>query len=156
MSLAEYFPIYHKLSPSDQEALLQVSSLHTVSQGAMLHQGGDDCMGLLVVRSGQLRAYMTSEDGREITLYRLFAHDVCLFAASCIMNSLQFDVMISAEKDTTFWLIPPCYYKQLMERDITVSNYTNEVMSSRFTEVMWLMEQVMWKSFDKRLAAFLL
>lgn len=156
MLLSDYFPIYNKLSPADQEALLQVSSLHTVSQGAMLHRGGDDCMGLLVVKSGQLRAYMTSEDGREITLYRLFDHDICLFAASCIMNSLQFDVMIRAEKDTTFWLIPPCYYKELMERDAVVANFTNDLMSSRFTDVMWLMEQVMWKSFDKRLAAFLL
>jgi CRP/FNR family transcriptional regulator len=29
-------------------------------------------------------------------------------------------------------------------------------MASRFSEVMWLIEQVMWKSFDKRLSAFLL
>lgn len=156
MSLPEYFPIYHKLSQPDQEALLQVSSLLTVPQGTLLHQGGDDCMGLLLVRSGQLRAYMTSEDGREITLYRLFERDVCLLAASCIMSNIQFDVMISAEKDTEFWLIPPCFYKQLMERDAAVANYTNEIMSSRFTDVMWLMEQVMWKSFDKRLSAFLL
>ena len=67
MSVSEYFPIYSKLSASDQEALLQVSSLQTVSQGTILHNGGDDCMGLLVVKSGQLRAYMSSEEGREIT-----------------------------------------------------------------------------------------
>ena len=156
MSLPDFFPVYHKLSQSDQEALLQVSSLLTVPQGTLLHQGGDDCMGLLLVRSGQLRAYMTSEDGREITLYRLFERDVCLLAASCIMSNIQFDVMISAEKDTEFWLIPPCFYKQLMEQDAAVANYTNEIMSSRFTDVMWLMEQVLWKSFDKRLSAFLL
>ena len=156
MSLSEYFPIYHKLSKADQEAIMQVSSLHTVSQGTILHNGGDDCMGLLVVKSGQLRAYMSSEEGREITLYRLFERDICLFAASCIMSSIQFDIMISAEKDTTFWIIPPCFYKQLMERDAAVANYTNELMSTRFTDVIWLMEQVMWKSFDKRLASFLL
>ena len=32
----------------------------------------------------------------------------------------------------------------------------NELMASRFSEVMWLIEQVMWKSLDKRVAAFLL
>ena len=37
-----------------------------------------------------------------------------------------------------------------------VANYANQLISSRFSEVMWLMEQIMWKSFDKRLAAFLL
>ena len=156
MSLSEYFPIYHKLPKADQEAIMQVSSLHTVSQGTILHNGGDDCMGLLVVKSGQLRAYMSSEEGREITLYRLFEREICLFAASCIMSSIQLDIMISSEKTTTFWIIPPCFYKQLMERDAAVANYTNELMSTRFTDVIWLMEQVMWKSFDKRLASFLL
>ena len=54
---------------------------------------------------------MISEEGREITLYRLFERDICLFSASCIMSSLQFDVFISAEKDTELWIIPPDFYK---------------------------------------------
>ena len=33
---------------------------------------------------------------------------------------------------------------------------TVEDPAGRLSEVMWLMEQIMWKSFDKRLAAFLL
>ena len=99
---------------------------------------------------------MISEEGREITLYRLFERDICLFSASCIMSSLQFDVFISAEKDTELWIIPPDFYKGLMERSAVVANYTSQIMASRFTDVMWLMDQVMWKSFDKRLAGFLL
>ena len=79
----------------------------TVSAGQHIHDGTRKCTGLLVVASGQLRAYIISEGGREITLYRLLGKDMCLFSASCIMHSLQFDVMIQAEKDTSFWLIPP-------------------------------------------------
>ena len=156
MSFAEYFPIYDKLPEAEQAALTQVAALRTASQGTLLHSGERDCMGLLVIRSGQLRAYITSDEGKEITLYRLFERDICLFSASCVMSSVQFDIMISAEKDTEFWIIPPYYYKSLMERSAEVANYTNRIMASRFTEVMWLMEQVMWKSFDKRLAAFLI
>ena len=29
-------------------------------------------------------------------------------------------------------------------------------MAARFSEVMWLIEQILWKSLDRRLAAFLL
>ena len=72
------------------------------------------------------------------------------------MRSIQFEVTIQAEKDTDLWVIPAEVYQDIMEASAPVANYTNELMASRFSEVMWLMEQVMWKSLDKRVAAFLL
>lgn len=108
------------------------------------------------MEEGQLRAFVLSEGGKEITLFRLFELDFCLFTASCVFSGIQFDVSIEVEKDTEFWLIPPNVYRELMEKSTAVANYTNELMASRFSEVMWLIEQVMFKSFDKRLAAFLL
>lgn len=122
----------------------------------MIHNGDADCTGLLLVRSGQLRAFILSEDGREITIYRLFERDLCLFSASCMMRSIQFDVTIEAEKDTELWVIPAETYKRVMEESAPLSNFTNDVMATRFSDVMWLVEQIMWKSFDKRLASFLL
>ena len=113
-------------------------------------------MGLLVIRSGQLRAFLTSDEGREITLYRLFERDICLFSASCMMNSIQFEITITVEKEAEFWIIPPYVFKSLMESSVAVANYTNQLMATRFTDIMWLVEQVLWKSLDKRLAHFLL
>ena len=86
----------------------------------------------------------------------MFERDICLFSASCMMNSIQFDIAIEAEKDSEFWVIPADVYKELMEQSAPLSNYTNEVMASRFSDVMWLMEQIMWRSMDQRVAAFLL
>lgn len=156
MSFAEYFPVFDKLTESEREELLRVAVLRRVPRNTLIHSGGADCLGLLLVRSGQLRAFLTSDAGREITLYRLFSRDICLLSASCVMNSIQFDISISAEKDTELWIIPPEHYKKLMDSSLPVARYTNEIMATRFTEVMWLIEQVMWKSFDRRLAHFLL
>ena len=156
MTFSDYFPIWGKLNQDQQEMLLGSLMLRTVPKGTILHNGDMDCTGLLLVKAGQLRAYMLSEEGREITLYRLFDRDMCLFSASCILRSIQFEVTIEAEKDTELWVIPPEVYQRLMEESAPVANYTNELMADRFSEVMWLMEQVMWKSLDKRLAAFLL
>ena len=107
------------------------------------------------MQSAQLRAYILSDEGREITIYRLFDRDICLFSASCMLRSAQFDITIEAEKDTGLWVIPAEVYRSIMEQSAPLSNYTNEVMAARFSEVMWLVEQVMWKSMDKRVAAFL-
>ena len=155
MGIQTLFPIWNKLTNLQKEKLEQSAVRRTVKKGTLLHNGDTDCQGLLLVEEGQLRAYILSEEGREVTIYRLFAMDLCLFSASCLMNSIQFDITIETEKDTSLWMIPPDVYKEVMEESAAAANSTNEVMASRFSEVMWLMEQVLWKSFDRRLAAFL-
>ena len=156
MSLADYFPIWGQLSEAEQMTLQQAAQKRIAPKGTLLHNGSADCIGLFLVRSGQLRAFILSEEGREVTLYRLFDRDICLFSASCMMASIQFEITIEAEKDSELWIIPAEIYKKAMEKSAVLANYTNEIMASRFSEVMWLIEQIMWKSMDKRLATFLL
>ena len=156
MELAQYLPIWDKLTDTQQKKVAEAADYMKVKKGTHIHDSSADCLGLLLIRSGQLRTYILSEDGREITLNRLFDYDVCLLSASCVMPDMQFNVMIEAEKDSEFWSIPACLFKNLMDSSVTVSNFANSLMSSHFSELMWLMEQIMWKSFDKRLAAFLL
>lgn len=156
MEFADYFPIWNKLTDRQQAELSAAVTCRTVKKGTVVHNGSLDCTGLLIVKSGQLRAYILSDEGREITIYRLFERDFCLFSASCMMRSIQFEVVIEAEKDTEFWLIPSEVWKSVMEVSAPAANFTNEVMATRFSEVMWLLEQIMWKSLDKRIAAFLL
>ena len=154
MDFKECFPIWDKLTKEQQDKISKAVVHRHIEKGTVLYNGLD-CTGLLLIKSGQLRAYILSDEGREITLYRLLDGDMCLFSASCIMSSLQFTINIISEKDSDIWVIPPDVYKNLMENSAAVANYTNELMASRFSEVMWLIEQIMWKSLDKRLAAFL-
>ena len=150
------FPIWEKLTADQQRRIRDSLAFRQIKKGTVLHNGGADCAGLLVVRSGRLRAYILSDEGREVTVYRLFDRDICLFSASCILRSAQFDVTIEAERDTDLWVIPPEVYRSVMEQSAPLANYTNEIMASRFSEVMWLVEQILWKSMDRRVAAFLL
>ena len=156
MELSEYLPFWSKLSPQQQEQVRDVAQLHTVKKGTRIHDSSEECLGLVILHTGQLRAYILSEDGREITIGRLFDYDVSLLSASCVMPDMQFNIMIEAEKDTQFWSISACLFKNLMDEYLAVSNYARSLIGSNLSELMWLMEQIMWKSFDKRLAAFLL
>ncbi len=155
MEFQSCFPVWDRLSADQQSRILDNLVFREIEKGTVVHNGSADCTGLLLVQSGQLRAYILSDEGREITIYRLFDRDICLFSASCMLRSAQFDITIEAEKDTGLWVIPAEVYRSIMEQSAPLSNYTNEVMAARFSEVMWLVEQVMWKSMDKRVAAFL-
>lgn len=156
MQLESFFPIWDKIEPEQQEKLRKSAVKQTIKKGTILCDGGKECTGLVLVCDGLLRAYMLSEDGREVTLYRLFEHDICLLCASCVMTNIQFDIIIEAEKDTEAWVIPPWIYKSVQQDSLVFSNYVNDLMAMNLSEVMWMVEQVMWKSFDKRLAGFLI
>ena len=155
MDFSECFPIWNKLTREQQERLRGVTELQQIPKGTVVHDGSPECKGMVLVKSGQLRAYLLSEEGREVTICRFFEMDICLFSASCVMPNMMFDVFIEAEKDTEIWVIPACLYQNLMDESLPLSNYSHALITNHFSEVMWLMEQIMWKSFDKRLAGFL-
>ena len=156
MEFENYFPIWNQLTADQKNRIQKGLITRKVEKGIILHNGNMDCTGLLLVKYGQLRAYILSDEGREITIYRLFDRDMCLFSASCMMRSIQFEITIETEKDTELWIIPTEIYKSIMDESAPVANYTNELMAARFSDVMWLIEQIMWKSLDKRVASFLL
>ena len=156
MDVQDFFPVWAQLTPQQQKILTQSAIRRSIPKGTTLHSGSTEYTGLLLVCSGQLRAFILSDEGREITLYRLFERDICLFSASCMLRSMQFEIMIAAEKDTELFIIPADVYQGVAQQSAPAANFTTEIMASRFSEVMWLMEQIMWKSFDRRLARFLL
>lgn len=152
---AEFLPFYKQLTPAQQRRLDAVSGRRHYKPGQVLFTGDEHCLGLLVVIQGQLRVSTQSEEGREITLYRLFERDMCLFSASCILRGVTFSLRIEAQEDTEVLHIPPDEYQRLMQESPAAANYTNEVMATRFSDVMWLLEQTLYKKMDARLAAFL-
>lgn len=156
MQLENWLPFWSRLDDAQRARLRAAIHERQFAKGTVIHSASGDCVGLLCITAGQLRVYTVSDEGRELTLYRLFPRDICLFSASCIMASLQFDIMVSAQEDTTVLHIPPDVYKALMQESAPVSNYTNELMASRFSDVMWLLDQLQNKKLDTRLAAFLI
>jgi CRP/FNR family transcriptional regulator len=154
--LSSYFPFWNQLTSTQQDLLVKNTRQLHFPAGKILHNGSSDCIGLLLVISGELRAYTISDEGKELTLYRLFEHDMCLFSAACILNSVSFEITVSTVEESSILHVPADLYKQLMRENAAVANYTNELMASRFSDVMWLMDQIMNKKLGARVAAFLI
>lgn len=80
----EIFPFWEKISEKDREYICQNSSNVVYPKGKNIHDGSE-CSGVILVRSGSLRLYMMSEEGKDITLYRLHRGDLCMLSASFAM-----------------------------------------------------------------------
>lgn len=155
----QYIPrvlkFWDKLTDSQKQLLLNnITAVH-YEKGTRIHSGGDDCIGVILIKKGGLRIYMLSDEGKEITLYRLHDNEISILSASCILDNITFDVHVDAEEDSEVLIIDAALYQQICKQNIYAENFTDKLVIDAFSDVMWAMEQILFMSFDKRLAIFL-
>lgn len=151
----KHFSFWDHLSDQEKELLYNHTVAAHYPKGVSVHNGNEDCIGILLVKKGQLRTYMLSEEGRDITLYRLFQGDVCILSASCVLEAITFDVFIDAEEDTDVLIISSAVFHQIADKNIYMECFGYRMASTRFSDVMWAMQQILFMGVDKRLAIFL-
>lgn len=154
--LAEILPFWKELKEREKNLILTHTILKKYNDGDNIHGGYEDCTGVIAVKSGRLRAYLLSEEGKEITLFRLLSNDVCLLSASCILRNISFAIYVDAEGPTELFVIKPGTYDEIAKENPKVNSFMTELLSMRFSEAMWVMEQILFMKFDKRLAIFLI
>ena len=153
--LACAFPFWAQLTPEEQTQLCRQTRPVFYRKGERIHSPVENCVGILLLRSGQLRAYLLSEDGRDVTLYRLFQGEVCILSASCVLDSVNFDLYIDAEEDTEAYCIGAGVFRRLMQQNVYVRCYAYQMTAERFSDPMWTMQQILFMSGDRRLAIVL-
>ena len=110
---------------------------------------------MLFILSGEIRTYLLSEEGREVTLFRLYPGELCVLSASCVISQITFDTQMTAGMDTDVLIIPANVIAALKEKNLHVRCFLYELATKRFSDVMWAMQQIMFKGLDQRLAEFL-
>lgn len=153
--LSDHFDAWNELTKEEQDIMLNHSQLITYPKGTNVHSGNNTCAGLIFVLKGNLRTYMLSDEGREITLYRLKHGDICILSASCVISTITFEVHIDAEEDTQVLLLNSSHFAQMFESNLNIRCFAYKLTTERFSEVMWAMQQILFMSMDKRLAVFL-
>lgn len=154
--LAKHLSFWRHLSDAEKADAESCIFAAGYTKGRKLYGGNKECLGLVLVESGQLRAFITSREGKEISLYRLLSMDVCILSASCMIKNLNFDINIEVEKDSRLFVLPTDCFNRLSNRNIAVKNFALELMSARFSEVMWVFDQYVFGTAAGRLARFLL
>ncbi|MGN0426204.1 MAG: Crp/Fnr family transcriptional regulator [Agathobacter sp.] len=152
----EKLPYWGILSKEEKVILSQGTTDRTYQKGEYIHGFSDACLGMIYVKSGSIRVYMTSEEGREITLFHIEQGDCCILSASCVIGEIGLDVLLLAEKDTELLAVHAGTFKQLMEGNIEVKCFAYELSTKRFSTVVWVMQQMLFSHFDERMARFLL
>lgn len=149
------FPDLKNLSLEDKNYLLQNTFYNKYNKGTTIHDGSG-CLGVILVKSGTLRVYLLSDEGKDVTLFRLHSKDICMLSASCVTDAITFDVSIDVEEDCECYLISGPAFAYIAENNPQIKIYALESTISHFSDAMWVIQQILFMSLDKRLAIFLL
>lgn len=155
-SVLERLPFWKLLTDSEKELVQQNAVIRLYKKGTRVYSSERECLGMLFVMQGEMRTYLLSEEGREVTLFRIYPNDLCVLSASCVISQISFDTQMSAQKDTEVLIIPPHIVLLLKEKNLSVRCFLYELATKRFSDVMWAMQQILFKRLDQRLALFLM
>ncbi|MDE6470306.1 MAG: Crp/Fnr family transcriptional regulator [Eubacterium sp.] len=108
-----------------------------------------------MIVGGTSRVYIMSEEGREITLFRLKERDCCVLSASCVISEITFDTYMMAESDCDILIVNYSFFNKLINTNIYVKCFVYELLTERLSTVMWVMQQILFNKLDRRLALFL-
>ena len=155
LELLKSIPFWDKLTPTEKETVTRGTYFTKYKKGEYIDSPFEKCIGMMLVISGCIRVSILSEEGREITLFRTHNNEVCMLSAACIIKQLTFEVHLSAEIETQVMIIGAPVFCGLKDHNVNVENYALQMATKHFSDVMWSMQHLLFTSFDKRLAMFL-
>lgn len=154
--LKKSLTFWDKLTTDEQSYIEEHTHVVQYDAGKNIHSGDMDCLGIVIVKTGCIRSYILSEKGKDVTLFRLYPGELCILSASCILPNITFDVHIDVEEKSELLIIHSTIFSRLIKENIYIENFSYKIVMDKFSDVMWTMEQILFMSFDKRLAIFLL
>ena len=149
-------PFYNFLSEKDKLDIVKHSNLESFKAGQTIVSKDDFCTGFVLVIDGQLRSYMSSNSGKEITLFRLFNLDTCILSSSCSFPNLICDINLVSEKPSNLLIINGEYFKDLSSRNLQVLDVFLKVTQSKLSDILLVLDSVVFFSLESRLANYLI
>ena len=150
------FPYWDDLSEKEKELIKNRAVKVEYEKDEFIDGFNDACLGMIYVVKGSVRVFITSKEGREVTLFHIFEGDSCILSASCVIGEISLDVQLMAEDDTEILAVPAGTFSSLMDSNIHEKCFANELSTKRYSTVVWVMQQILFDRFDERLARLLI
>ncbi len=149
-------PYWDKLTENERILAEQSAYVRHYKAKEQLYGPCVDCVGMIHILKGEARAYLLSDEGREITLFNVEESDNCILSASCVLAHLSFEAHMATTKSSDILIIPVSLFGDFCNNNIHVRCFAYELAAKRFSSVVSVMEQTLFARLDKRLAGLLL
>ncbi len=149
-------PFWEGLDDAARETVRRGSLIRAYRRGDYIMNSRTECLGMILLLSGEMRAFFLSPEGREITLFSRSAGETCVLSAACVLDELDFETHLQAQKDSELFILGAPAFRRLTQEDLTVRCWAYERAANGFSGVVKTLQALLFLRFEQRLASFLL
>ena len=153
---AETLPFWNLLTKSQKNKIQEKCFKEIIKRGSLFLGNSDDTRGLMLIRSGTMRAYMVSSEGRELNTYHFHPGDICLLSAPQVLPKINFECLLEATEDVQALSIRVEDFRAIVNENKELELYIYKLFTERYTNIVSLLLGVVFDKVDKRLAKYLL
>jgi CRP/FNR family transcriptional regulator len=146
------FPGIANLERDLRDPLEKASKVINLPEGSIIFGPGKAPEALLLLLEGTIRVQQTSEQGREIVLYRISAGESCVLTTACLLSYEDYLATAVAETDIVAVAVPRAVFDQLIANSAIFRKFVFTAFSHRMTDVFKIVEEVAFARIDVRLA----
>ncbi len=154
--MRQLYPGISTLDETVNGRLLDAAQTINVPTGEIAFRKGDACRNFILVLDGCVRVQLSSEGGREVTLYRVRPGDTCALTTSCLVGKEDYPAEAVIEEDLTALMIPDGEFRQALLDSEVFRLFVFRGFSGRLCTIVSRMEAVTLKTIDERLVTQLL
>ena len=154
--IASVMPILRRADPKLVKEFQQAAFFTRIPAGKDVFVEGDRTDAIALLISGVVRVYKIGETGREITLYRFGLGESCILTANAILSQQSFPAIATVEQEAEAVMIPADTFRDWVRRYDLWRGFVFDLLSQRLTSVMAIVDDVVFRRVDTRLASFLL
>lgn len=149
------FPTFARDRSGHLNRLLMSGVPKRFQAGDSLYLEGDRCPGIGFLMAGEIRVYKIGKNGREITLYEIFAGETCLLNASCLLSGRPYPAHAMGISEGYMMYLPDNLFLDYMAVSEVMRRFIFSLFSRRFTDVIELIEEVTFGNLSERLIEYL-
>lgn len=154
--IVEQLPFWDHLSLDEKALVSERSFLRTFSANQLISNTDNSCTGIVFIVRGGIRTSLISEEGKEITLFRLGSGECCVTTASCVIKQISFGTLVTTTEESTLLVVPASLCEHLTTSNIYVKAFMLEVEAERYSQVVRVLQQMLFKRLDQRVASYLI
>lgn len=149
-------PFLQQADEALKRELRQHAHFAKIPAGQDVFVEGDRAESIALLISGVVRVYKIGETGREITLYRFGLGQSCILTANAILSQKSFPAIATVEEAAEAVMIPAEVFRTWVKKYDLWREFVFDLLSERLSTVMAVVDEVVFKRMDRRVASFLL